>query len=340
MQLLVQQVIQPEKSFVMGGTWRVPVLEGLLSKTFVKELQNDGTYNEESFAREYESIWSGAAEGAYFSADTIDRQRVLLQPEYEYTMTNALAKTSYQVLGIDVGRFNDKTEICVFKVFPQPQGDALISLVNLFTIDRSRFDDQAMMIKKTFLKFRARRCIVDGNGPGVGLIDVLIKTQTDPNTNEVYPGFGVINDEENRYKPQYTDNTINDAMYVMKANAGLNTEAHVNVQNQLSAGRIKLLIDENKAKVNLTSTKQGQQMTMQQRAEQLKPFIMTTILREQMLNLEEVSEGTNIKLQKSNHSIKKDKFSAFEYGLWLIKYEEEKRSLRRKAKMSDFLFMN
>lgn len=340
MQLLVQQIIQPEKAFVMGGTWRVPVLEGLLSKTFVKELQSDGTYNEESFAREYESIWSGVAEGAQFSSDVIDRQRVLLQPEKEYTVTNGLSKNSYYILGVDVGRFNDKTEICVFKVQPQPQGDSLSSLVNIFTIDMSRFDDQAITIKKTFLKFHARRCIVDGNGPGVGLVDVLIKTQTDPATGEVYPGFGVYNDEEARYRNQYTEDTIIDAMYVMKASAAINTEAHVNVQNQLSSGRVKLLIDENRAKVNLNATKLGQQMNMQQRAEYLQPFIMTTILREQMLNLTEVSEGTNIKLNRSNRAIKKDKFSAFEYGLWLIKYEEEKRKARKKNKLSDFLFMN
>ncbi len=53
----------------MGGSWRVPVMEGLLSKTFVQELKLDGTYNDSSFAREYESEWSGDAENAFFSAE-------------------------------------------------------------------------------------------------------------------------------------------------------------------------------------------------------------------------------------------------------------------------------
>lgn len=40
---------------ILGGSWRVPVIEGLLQKSFVKDLKLDGTFNEASFEREYES---------------------------------------------------------------------------------------------------------------------------------------------------------------------------------------------------------------------------------------------------------------------------------------------
>ena len=55
-QLTVQEILEPEQAVVLGGTWRVPVLEGLLSKTFISELKMDGTYNDSSFAREYKLI--------------------------------------------------------------------------------------------------------------------------------------------------------------------------------------------------------------------------------------------------------------------------------------------
>ena len=54
-ELLVMSVARPKKAMVLGGTWRTPVVEKLLSKDFVKELKMDGTFNEESFDREYES---------------------------------------------------------------------------------------------------------------------------------------------------------------------------------------------------------------------------------------------------------------------------------------------
>jgi hypothetical protein len=100
----------------MGGTWRIPVMEKLLKKSFIDELKLDGTYNDASFSREYESEWSGDAENAFFSAEKFDKHRQLLQPEYEFS--GRTSKTGYYVLGVDVGRFKCTTEVCVFKVTP------------------------------------------------------------------------------------------------------------------------------------------------------------------------------------------------------------------------------
>lgn len=57
-QLLVRMVIEPDKAFIMGGTWRIPVLLGLQPRTFVEDLKRDSTFNEASFGREYENLYS------------------------------------------------------------------------------------------------------------------------------------------------------------------------------------------------------------------------------------------------------------------------------------------
>ena len=87
---------------VMGGTWRIPVLEGLLQRSFVDELKIDGTYNEASFEREFSSVWSGDTENAFFSGEKIDKNRTLLQAEHEYDPKTS--KSGYYILGVDVGR--------------------------------------------------------------------------------------------------------------------------------------------------------------------------------------------------------------------------------------------
>ena len=327
-QILIQQITEPGSAIVLGGTWRVPVMEKLLRKSFIEELKLDGTYNDSSFAREYESEWSGDAENAFFSAEKFDKHRVLLQPEYEYSGRST--KSAFYVLGIDVGRKGCTSEVCVFKVTPQAQGSSLKTLVNLYTWDEEHFEAQAINIKKLFYKYKARQVVIDANGLGIGLVDFMVKDQIDPETGELLPNFGVSNDEENFYKQFRTADTEIDAMYLIKANAPINTEAHSYVQTQLSSGKIKFLIDENQAKVKLMSTKMGQQMDNDKRAEYLKPFTLTTILREQMLNLVEENEGVNIILKQSSRSIKKDKFSAFEYGLYYIKQEEDKKKRRKK----------
>lgn len=335
-QLLIQQIIEPDEAVVMGGTWRIPVMEKLLKKSFIDELKLDGTYNDASFAREYESEWSGDAENAFFSAEKFDNHRILQQPEYEYNSRSS--KNAYYIIGVDVGRKGCTSEAAVFKVTPQTQGTAIKSLVNLYSWEDEHFETQAINIKRLYYKYKARKIVIDANGLGIGLIDFMVKNQIDPETGDMLPDFGVENDEENFYKKYKTNETETDAMYLIKANAPINTEAHSYVQTQLFSGKIKFLIDENQAKAKLMSTKLGQNMDPNKRAEYLKPFTLTTILREQMLNLVEENEGINIILKQATRSIKKDKFSAFEYGLYYIKQEEDRSKKRRHRKISDMMF--
>ena len=337
-ELLVESVLEPDKTMIMGGTWETPVTEGLLNEDFVEELKMSGTFNEASFEREYCSVWSGDAENAYFSSEVFDKHRQLLQPEYEYSGRSA--KNAYYILGIDVGRIGCTSEVMVIKVTPQVQGAAIKTLVNLYSYEAEHFEDQAIHIKKLFFKYKARTCAIDANGLGIGLVDFMVKTQIDPETGDTLPPFGVENDDDGLYKKFKTDETIKDAMFLIKANAPINTEAHAYVQTQLSSGKIKFLIDEREAKIKLMSTKIGQEMSPDERAEKLMPFTLTTVLKEQMMNLVEDNEGVNIILKQNNRGIKKDKFSAFEYGLYYVKLDEERKRKRKSHKISDFMFMN
>lgn len=339
-QTLIQQITDPGQAIVLGGTWRVPVMEKLLRKSFIEELKLDGTYNDSSFAREYESEWSGDAENAFFSAEKFDKHRVLLQPEYEHSGRSS--KNAYYILGVDVGRYGCTTEVCVFKVTPQVQGASLKTLVNIYTYDAEDFEVQAINIKKLFYKYKARVAAIDANGLGAGLIDFMTKAQVDPETGDELPPFGVeggtSDDAIEPYKKIKGPGVEDNAIYLIKANAPINTEAHAYVQTQLASGKIKFLIDEGQAKVKLMSTKMGQQMDNDKRADYLKPFTLTTILREQMLNLVEENEGVNIILKQASKSIKKDKFSAFEYGLYYIKQDEDKKKKRKKRNIADMMF--
>ena len=337
-QLLVWEIVKPQQSIIMGGTYRIPVLMKLLDANFIKDLKMDGTFNESSFDREYESKWSGTVEDAFFNAEIFDRNRILNQPEYEASGRNS--KLASYVLAVDVGRKGCDSVICVFKVTPQSQGGSIKSLVNLYTLSDEHFEDQTIKLKKLYYKYNADRIVIDGNGLGIGLIDYMVKTQIDPETNEIFPDFGVVNDDDLFYKKYKTSNTVLDAMYIIKANAPLNTEAHAIAKSQLASGKVKFLIDERVAKNKLLAKKKGQTMTLEQRAEELKPFTLTSILKEEMMNLREETEGVNIILKQANKSIRKDKFSAFEYGLYYLKLEEDKKKKRKKFNAKDWCFLN
>ena len=341
-QLLVQSIINPNEVMIMGGTYETPVKEGLLNEDFVDQLKLSGTFNEDSFDREYRSIWSGDAENAFFSGDKFDKHRTLLQPEYEYSGRSS--KSAYYVIGVDVGRIKCTTEACVFKVTPQPQGAALKSLVNIYTYEAEDFEEQSVNLKKLYYKYKARVLSIDANGLGIGLIDFMTKAQIDPQTGDELPAFGVqggtAQQTNDLYRKIKGSEVEENALYLVKANAPINTQAYTYAKTQLSSGRIKMLIDESQARVKLMSTKVGQNMSPDQRNEYLMPFVLTDALKAQTLNLVEENEGVNIILKQSSRGINKDKFSAFIYGLYYIKQEEDKRKKRKGRNIADFLFFS
>lgn len=336
-ELLIRSLIEPDEVMIMGGTYETPVTEGLLDQDFVDQLKLAGTFNEDSFDREYRSIWSGDAENAFFSSEKFDKYRVLRQPEHEYS--GRTSKNAFYVIGVDVGRIGCTTEAMVFKVTPQPQGSAIKTLVNLYTYDAEHFEQQAINIKKLYFKYKARKLAIDTNGLGIGLLDFMVKAQ-ETDDGEYLPPFGIQNDEDGVYKSYFRgiDDVERDAIFQIKANAPINTEAYSYAQTQMSSGKIKFLIDETEAKASLMEKKKGQEMSVDQRNEYLRPFVLTTVLREQMLNLVEDNQGVNIILKQDSRSIKKDKFSAFVYGLYYIKQQEERLRKRRKRDIGKMAF--
>ena len=341
-EILLNSILFPDMYMVLGGDYKLAILEGAVKEDMVEEMKVNGTYNEASFDREYGSVQSGESENAYFSNDVFEKHRILLQPESEYSGRSS--KNAYYVVAVDVGRKGCNTEAAVLKVTPQPQGDSIKSLVNIISLTAEHFELQAVHLKKIYYKYKARTMVIDANGLGIGLVDFMVRSQIDPETNDVLPPFGVeggtYEDAGQEYKQFKTEDMEKDAMYLVKATAPINTDAHAYVQTQMSSGRVKFLIDEQTAKTKLMSTKVGQNMTTDERNTYLMPFQQTSILKEQMLNLVEDNEGVNVILKQANRTIPKDKFSAFEYGMYYIKLEEDKRKRRKTYNISDLLFFS
>lgn len=324
-------IIDPSTSFVMGCDYRVPVLHGLIDKKYINKLRSSPSYNEESFAREYLSIWQGSSEDSWFNYDKLQKYRKIKNPETHF-LNRANSKYFY-ILSVDVGRLNDQTVCCVFRV-NNVQGKYLSTLVNLFVLGRTAttkpFTVQARDLKKIIQQFNPREVVIDTNGLGVGLGDEMIRTQIGED-GTVYPPYGFINDDEYR-KVQPKDAIC--ILYGIKANGPLNSQIHGNAYSRLTSGKVRFLIKEQEAKSILLSTKKGQKMSTEQRVQRLMPHEMTTKLFEEMANLRLRRAGASldIVLEQINSRFPKDKYSAFAYGLWRInelEVEEYKRTQNR-----------
>jgi hypothetical protein len=326
-QILCESVVYPKRSIVLGADWRLPVREGLLSKEFVKELKANGGFNEASFEREYGSRWMGDACDAFFTADKIDSHRKLLLAETQYN--NKLRGNDHYVMGVDVGRHGCTTEVVILKV---TQADSTVNptplkqLVNLYTFDEEHFGLQAINIKRLFQRFKCKCCVVDANGLGTGLVDFLVMDQKDPDTGELLPNLGVFNDEEGRYRRFSNERTVHGALYLMKANQAINSALYSYTQAQLLGGRLLFLVDETAASAKLDEMSQRSKL---KRDAYLRPYVLTSVLEAQMLNLVLNQEGAYLVLKQASRRVRKDKFSALIYALSFCKLEEERTARRR-----------
>ena len=332
----IDSIIHPKSTFVFGCDYRVPVIHGLLDKTYINKLKTSSSFKEESFAREYASLWSGSSEEAWFNFDKLTKYRKIKNPE---TSAKFRANSNqFYLLSVDVGRLNDQTVCCVFRVNVSSEGKYFATLVNLYVLGRQAetktFNRQAIELKRIIKKFNPLEVVIDTNGLGIGFADEMIREQVDEFGN-IYEPLGFKNDED-FLKVQPKDAMC--ILYGIKANGPLNSKIHGNAYTRINGGLVRFLIKEQEAKNALLSTKVGQKMTVKQRVQRLMPHEMTTKLFEEMANLRLRRTGVSldIVLEQINPRYPKDKYSAFAYGLWRIKeLEEEQNKKRRRRGMFD-----
>ena len=335
-------IIDPQHAFMFGCDWRLPAMHGLIDRQYINKLKMSPSYNAESFATEYLSLWQGSSEDAWFSYEKLTKYRKLKNPETH--AINRPDSEQFYLISVDVGRISDQTAVSVFRV-NIVKGKFYSTLVNLIVLGRTPqtkpFTVQAVDLKKIINKFNPREVVIDTNGLGVGLADEMIKPHYDEMGN-LLPAYGFINDDN--YKTIQPKDAPK-ILYGIKANGPLNSKIHGNCYSRLTSGMVRFLIKEQEAKSALLATKKGQKMTVEQRVIRLMPHEMTTKLFEEMANLRLKRTGTSldIVLERINSRFPKDKYSSFSYGLWRIKELEEdyyKTSHRRRRGSRQLVFFS
>lgn len=324
---LGDMIIDPTSTFVFGCDYRLPVLEGVLSKNYLQQMRLSPTYSEESFARESMGIWTGGASDAWFNYDKLTKHRVLVNPEAHQKIREG--EKAFYLFSVDVARNGVQSVLTIFKVHTKNTG-FYSSVVNIIVLGKTpetkHFEMQAIEIKKYIEAFDPVEVVIDGNGLGIGLIDFMSKEQhTDKGT---FPAYGVVNDDD--YKRSQPKGCI-PLIWLLRATPSLNSKIHGNCFYKINSGKVFFLTKEQDIKIKLMASKKGQKMTLEERTARIMPHEMTTRLFEEMCNLRMKANGLDINLELINTNLMKDKFSSLEYGLWRIA-ERETAAMKKQSK--------
>lgn len=346
LEIIVNSILRPEENFVIGFDYKVPVQYGLMTQSKIDTARLSSTFSEDSFAREYCSIWTGNSTEAWFDSDMLLRRRTLLKCERTNTLNRSMTNCFY-LISCDVGRFRCNTAITVLKVMPRDE-HFHANVVYMEVLNGDNFiTQQAPKLKKLIQIYSPKEVIIDTNGLGAGLMDAMVVESYDPETGEKYPPYYGFNLDQHLPpgKKSVSDEPIeaqNAIIYEMKSNDKLESEMLSNMYSRICGGFISLLAQENIIKSKLLATISGQKMTLYDRRVFLLPYEMTSRLIDELnnLRLKPGSSGANIKVEQITRSTPKDRVSSLEYGLWRVKYYEDKflRKQKNKGKRGNFVF--
>ena len=171
-EILCRSVLEPEKYFVLCGTYRIPLSCGLTSPKMIEDIINSPSFSKSSFEREYESRWSDAPMGAAFKASMVSALRQVKRVELQDMRTDKMIEDEcFYAICADMAKDGSaETAVGVAKVIPK-EHYFTYKFVNLFTVGSTDYMDIANEFKKTVLKYNAKILIYDANGVGAGIRD-------------------------------------------------------------------------------------------------------------------------------------------------------------------------
>ena len=325
-------IVAPQDAFCIGLDYRIPVMHGLIDAKYVQKLKLNSSYNDTTFAAEYLGQWMGGSDESWFQFDKLTKYRKIKNPERHAIFREG--QKIFYLISVDIARIvgGDQSVACIFRV-NEIKSRLYATLVNIMVLGRTdltkTFEAQTTEIKKLIQLYQPREVIIDINGLGRAIADLMIKPSIDGDGTE-YPAYGFFNNNDyQKIQPRDADRIL----YGMIANNSSNPKIHGNVYQRLNSGLVRFLISEQDARASLLSTQKGRKMSPEKRIMRLMPHELTTKLFDEMANLRLKKTGLDIQLERINSHFPKDKYSALAYGLWRIK-ELEEEIQKRERKMS------
>ena len=321
-EILCRSVLEPDKYFVLGGSYRIPLSVGLTAQKQIEDVINSPSFSKSSFEREYESRWSDAPAGAAFSSNMITALRQVKVVELKDKITAAQREQgAFYVICADMAKDGSaETAVGVAKVLPKEHYFSF-KFVNLLTIPSTDYMVVANTFKKLVLTYHARLLIYDANGIGAAMRDWLNK-ETQDESGALLEGLGIINpppSAERDLKRYPNDKTI---CYEIKSGGKVGEQIHWFFFSRMSTGAITFPVKLAEA-VNLyQQNKSFAAMSMRKQHEFLMPFKQMDRAEEELKNLDIANTSdqmsNSLRIVRRNSLIQKDFFSMFEYLVWAV----------------------
>ena len=124
------------------------------------------------------------------------------------------------------------------------------------------------------------------------------------------------------------DSNAPKVIWSIKASAAFNNEICILLRSGFQNGKINLLVSESEAEEILKDKIKGfSKMPAYEQMKYKLPYIQTTLLVYELINLEYEIKGTNVKITEKT-GMRKDRYSSLAYNYW-VQCQLEREMLRK-----------
>lgn len=166
---------------------------------------------------------------------------------------------------------------------------------------------------------------------GLGVFDALARDIVDRDTGEIYPALSCCNDPV--MAERCTVRGAEKAIWSIKANQVINSDAAVLLREGFKQGKIRLLATEYDAEGLFGDIKGYSSLSPSDKTMLSLPYINTTLLIDEMVKLKHEESGGRVKIYERSGA-RKDRYSSLSYNYY-VATQLESKMCRRKDTTSD-----
>jgi len=237
-----------------------------------------------------------------------------------------------RILSVDIAlmrskkRKNDATAIFINQMLPTKAGRYVSNIIYADSYEGMHTADQALLIRKLFDEYDCDYLVIDANGVGAGVADLLLRDIPDTITGDIYPAISCCNNSE--MAARCTTPDARKVIWSIKASAQFNSDIAYLLREGFRSGRIRLLDTEVAGETSMSELRGYASLNPAERTQLLLPYIHTTLLIDELTKLQHEEKDGRVKVFERS-GMRKDRYSSLAYNYWVACQVENK--MRKKS---------
>ena len=346
-----------KRYFVFDLPYQIAICNNLLLREQIQDEMSEDDFDEIKFSMEMEGLWYGDSEGAFYSYEDILKIRKVELPFYvkrDFSHSVNLPEipplmlNERRILSLDIALMaslrhkNDASSIILNRAIPTNNNSYIGNFVYLKNIESIIGSDLALQIRILFDYFKATDLVIDGKGLGLPVVQELFKDLVDARTGILYPALSCCDCEKlplnKDLNEQFAMSNSDRVIWAISASESFNTEINTLLRNGIQNNKLNLLVpyeesneilNDNIANYNSLSLNDRELLRM--------PYLETDLLTRELVGLQHIVKGTQIKI-KERPGARKDRGSSAAYNYWVQVQIENmfKKNAPTKSTMKDY----